>query len=209
MRQQSHLKCRLLLLTALLFISMTSHARVWYFDQHTYISKQPTIDAPYVEITLNFFDAKGDESYFDNSAPVVTLDGKDLVALTELKTAQRRTEATVPKHSWTMQKVPGFRRMLVHDRRSEIETKAHRSGSLHPGYHRKQLQKRKDCNKLKYHQHRFLKVPCGSQCVRREYFFAHPGHAAQRNAKENYTVLQQKKREPCCGSRISTKVIKL
>lgn len=85
MRQQSHLKCRLLLLTALLFISMTSHARVWYFDQHTYISKQPTIDAPYVEITLNFFDAKGDDSYFDNSAPVVTLDGKDLVELTELK----------------------------------------------------------------------------------------------------------------------------
>ena len=64
---------------------MTSHARVWYFDQHTYISKQPTIDAPYVEITLNFCDAKGDDSYFDNSAPVVTLDGKDLVALTELK----------------------------------------------------------------------------------------------------------------------------
>lgn len=84
MRQQPHLKYRLLLLTALLFISMTSHARVWYFDQHTYISKQPTIDAPYVEITLNYFDASGDDSYFDNSAPIVTLDGKDLVALTEL-----------------------------------------------------------------------------------------------------------------------------
>lgn len=85
MRQQSHLKCRLLLLTALLFISMTSHARDWFFNEHTYMSKTPSHDAPYVEITLNFFDAKGKDSYFDKSAPVVTLDGKDLVALTELE----------------------------------------------------------------------------------------------------------------------------
>ena len=84
MRQQPHLKYRLLLLTALLFISMTSHARDWFFNEHTYMSKTPSHDAPYVEITLNFFDGKGKDSYFDNSAPVVTLDGKDLVELTEL-----------------------------------------------------------------------------------------------------------------------------
>ena len=74
-RQQSHLKQRLLLLTALLFISMTSHARDWFFNEHKYMSKTPSHDAPYVEITLNYFDAKGDDSYFDNSAPVVYLDG--------------------------------------------------------------------------------------------------------------------------------------
>ncbi len=93
MRHLSHLRCRLFLILTLLCISQASQGREWYFDQHTSIRKNPTPEAPYVEITLNYFDASGDDSYFDNSAPVVTLDGKDLVALTELE------KCTVEKES--------------------------------------------------------------------------------------------------------------
>lgn len=83
MLRQHHVKHRLLVLLALIGVTHSALAKVWYFNEHTSVIKNFQIDRPYIEFDFPFFEANGSDSYFVGGA-IFQIDGH-AVALSELK----------------------------------------------------------------------------------------------------------------------------